>query len=355
MIDLTDIPQSPTQPVNPRSIVSIGAGGIVNDAHYPAYRLADYTIAGVYDLDTDRARELADRFDIPVVYDSMDQATSHSINSVLFDVAVPASALVDVLPDLPDGAAVLIQKPLGEELSSARQIKHICQRKQFTAAVNFQLRYAPFVLAAKHLVDSGRIGKLHSMEFRVTVHTPWGLWPFLEGLPRLEILYHSIHYIDLIRHFLGEPQSIYAKTTRHPANPKLAATRTNIILDYGDDTTATIATNHGHDFGRRHQESYIRWEGTEGAIRAQMGVLLDYPKGESDNLEVSAGESGWSEVPLTGTWYPHAFIGTAAGVMRAANGEIEAAETDIQDAYRTMAVVESAYASSESGGVAIPE
>lgn len=350
-----DIPQFPSAPDNPRSIISIGAGGIVRDAHYPAYGHAGFNISGVYDLAADQAESLAEDFDVPTVLKTMREATDRPVDDVVYDVAVPASALMDVLPELPNGSAVLMQKPMGDDLKDARRIRDLCHQKQFTAAVNFQMRYAPFSIAAKHLIDTGVIGDLHSMEFRVTVHTPWHLWTFLEGLPRLEILYHSIHYLDLTRHFLGEPSSVYAKTTRHPSNPNLAATRTSLILDYGDDISANIITNHGHDFGRKHQESYIRWEGTDGAIRVQMGVLLDYPKGEPDRLEVCTGGSEWIEVPLTGTWFPHAFAGTMGSVMKAAAGEIEVAPTDVSDAFQTMAVVEAAYQSSQSGGTSIPQ
>ncbi len=347
--------QTPPMPAVPRPILSIGAGGIVRDAHYPAYQSADFPVAGIFDIDRNKAEQLAADFHVETIFTSLEEAVDRPTESVLYDVAVPASALHDVLTHIPDGSAVLMQKPMGENLEDARRILDLCLQKNLTTAVNFQLRFAPFVLAAQDLIGQGQIGDLHSLEVRVTVHTPWNLWTFLDQLPRIEILYHSIHYIDLVRHFLDEPSGVYAKTTRHPANPTLAATRTSIIMDYGDAVSANIVTNHGHAHGRKHQESYIRWEGTEGAIRAQMGVLLDYPVGEPDILEISADGEGWSEVPLTGTWFPHAFIGTAASVMRAAEREINEAPTSSNDAYKTMAVVEAAYLSSESGPTTIPD
>src|SRR5262249_24031933 len=132
----------------------------------------------------------------------------------IYDVAVPASAIPNVLDQIPDGSAVLIQKPLGEDLAQAKAIADQCKRKNFTAAVNFQLRYAPYILAARDLIDSGAIGELHDMEVRVTVYMPWHLWTFLEKAPRVEILYHSVHYVDLIRSFLGEPKRVHALTIK---------------------------------------------------------------------------------------------------------------------------------------------
>ena len=253
---------------------------------------------------------------------------------------------------------MLLQKPFGTDLAHARTLRALCRRKRLRAAVNFQLRFAPCIAAARPLIESGAIGMVHDLEVRVTVYTPWHLWTFLEGQPRVEILYHSIHYVDLIRSFLGDPRGVYAKTVKHPANPKLAATRTHLMLDYGDTTRASIATNHGHRYGRKHQESCVTWEGTRGALRAKLGVLLDYPRGEDDALEIcrldEQGNAGpWEAVPFEGNWFPHGFLGVMASMMRFATGETTELPTRVDDAFRTMAVVEAAYASSARGATPI--
>lgn len=359
-----DLPR-PLAALLPRStspIVLIGAGGIVRDAHLPAYRLAGFPVAAVHDLDLGRARRLAADFGIPSVHPGLADAVRGAPAGAVYDVAVPAAALPAVLGALPDGAPVLIQKPFGENLAQARDLLALCRRKSLRAAVNFQLRYAPAVLAARELVAAGAIGELHDMEVRVTVHMPWHLWTFLEKSPRVEILYHSIHYLDLIRSFAGEPEGIYAKTVASPRAPRLHSTRTAIILDYGQRLRATITANHGHDFGLRHQESYIKWEGTRGVIKTQLGLLMDYPRGVRDYLEVCSLDPSadptaalrWREEPLGGSWFPHAFIGTMAEVMRHAAGEAGEPPTRVEDAARTMALVEAAYASSARGATPIP-
>lgn len=351
--------QRPDLPRAPRPIVVLGAGGIVHDAHLPAYRLAGFPVAGLYDRVEERARKLAAEFGVPRVYATLAEAVAAAPADAVFDVAVPAAAQPELLAALPDGAAVLVQKPLGEDLAQARALLDLCRRKRLRAATNFQLRYAPSIIAARDLLAAGVIGELHDLEVRVTVYMPWQLWTFLEGLPRVEILYHSVHYVDLIRSFLGEPRGVYCKTLRHPLTQKLASTRTTMALDYGDLLRATITTNHGHVFGPRHQESYVKWEGTRGAIKARLGLLLDYPKGEPDTLEVCTldrdGRPGpWEAIPIEGSWYPHAFIGTMASVMRCAAGETDTIPTAVEDAARTMAVVEAAYASSAAGATPIP-
>lgn len=351
--------QSPALPQSPRPIVLIGAGGIVRDAHLPAYAKAGFDVAGVYDLSSARAEALARDFGIPRVYRSLEEAVSAKPANAVLDIAVPGSAISAVLRGLPRGSYALIQKPLGETLEEAQAIRDLCQAQGITAAVNFQLRYAPYIIAARDLIERGTIGHIHDMEVRVTVETPWRLWTFLEGIPRLEILYHSIHYLDLMRSFLGEPQGVYARSVRYPGLDKLAGTRTGILLDYGDLLRATVTTNHHHIWGPRHQESYVKWEGTHGAIKATLGSLIDYPNGIPDSFEYIMIEEGrpgeWQSIRVEGSWFPDAFIGTMSSLQRYAEGSTSELATSVEDAYRTMALVEAAYRSSESGMTVIPE
>jgi predicted dehydrogenase len=353
-----EIRQMPDMPHKARPIICIGAGGIVKDAHLPAYAKAGFDVAGIYDLDRTKAETLAETFSIHRVFGSLGEAASHAPKEVVFDVAVPANAILSILSELPDGAGVLIQKPLGDNLEQAKEICALCHRKQLTAAVNFQMRYAPYVLAARSLIEQGAIGELHDLDIRITVYTPWHLWTFLETLPRVEILYHSVHYLDLMRSFLGEPRGIYAKTVKHPKMTALASTRSNLILDYGDMVRANISTNHGHEFGLNHQESYVKWEGTKGAIKATIGLLMNYPDGEPDAFEYCLLEEGqepkWESLPVQGSWFPDAFIGSMASLMRYLEGSSTTLSTVVDDAYQTMALVEAAYRSSDAGGVTVP-
>ena len=173
---------------------------------------------------------------------------------------------------------------MGETLEEATAIRDHCRQRGLVAAVNFQLRYSPNNLAAVALERAGLLGELHDMEVQVRTYTPWKLWTFLATAPRLEILYHSIHYLDLIRSWFGNPLGVYAKTVRNPQTAALAATKSSIILDYGEWKRVFVVTNHGHDLPRETHRSFVQWEGTGGAIRMDMGVNLDYPKGVPDTL-----------------------------------------------------------------------
>src|SRR3981081_3464983 len=111
-----------------------------------------------------------------------------------------------------------MQKPMGETLEEALIIRDLCRAKHFIAAVNFSLRYSPNNLAVAALANCGLLGEIHDIEIQTRTYTPWHLWTFLASAPRLEILYHSIHYFDLIRSWLRHPQAYYACTVTNPQN-----------------------------------------------------------------------------------------------------------------------------------------
>ncbi len=346
---------NPQLPTEKRPIYIIGAGGIVNDAHLPAYKIAGFNVRGIFDIVPAKAKATGDKFGIPDTFSTLEEMIARLPANAVLDVAVPGSETIPILKKLPAGSSVLLQKPMGENYKEAGEILALVRKKKLLAAINFQLRYAPYILAAKDLINKGLIGELNDIEINVNVYTPWHLWSFLFTSPRVEILYHSIHYIDLIRNLLGDPKSIYAKTTKHPSMADLASVRSNIIIDYGDMIRANILTNHCHNYGTPKQQSYIKIEGSKGAIKINFGALIDYPRGAADSFEYVVlddnKEPAWQEMKIEGSWFPHAFIGSMSQLMLAAEGAIDRPDNSAEDCIHTMACVEAAYRSSEEGGV----
>jgi predicted dehydrogenase len=337
------------RPTKPRPIVIIGAGGIVSDAHLPAYRRAGFTVAGLYDQDRSRAETLAARWSLPV-FTSIEAAAA--VDDAVFDLAIPPAAHLDVLTALPVDATVLLQKPMGRDLLEAA-ILATARGRRLTAAVNFQLRFAPMMLAVADAVSRGWLGRLVELDVHINTLTPWHLFPFLQGMPRVEIAVHSIHYLDLIRSFLGEPQRVMARSLGHPATD-LAQTRTSAILDFGPDLRCTLSINHHHDFGPKFQDATIRFEGTEGAAVVKLGALLNYPTGLPDEVWITRRGQDWQPVPLHGTWFPDAFIGTMSNLQRFAAGEDERLVTSVADAWASMALVEACFRSNAGPATPVP-
>jgi predicted dehydrogenase len=341
-------------PETKRPIMIVGAGGIVRAAHLPGYCKAGFELAGITDLDMDKAQHLAEEFGVKCIFSNVEEAVSVLPDNTIYDLATTPDQFLKVLPLLPDGSAVLLQKPLGTSREETLAILELCKKKRLVAAVNFQLRFAPAMVAARYLIDEGFLGQIYDVEMRLTTHTPWEIFPLSERADRLEILYHSIHYIDLIRSFLGDPASLSAKTYGHPLKP-FESTRSTILFDYGHMLRAVINTNHDHDFGNRHQESYFKLEGTKGAVKIGLGVLLNYPNGVPDTFEyylcTEDKKGEWRAPTIDGTWFPDAFTGSMASMIGYLDGTLPSLPTGIDDALRTMHWVECAYKSSSVGGV----
>ena len=339
--------QSPSSPAQRFPVVMIGAGGIVRNAHLPAYQMCEFEVVGIFDTNPTLAEQLASQFNIPFVANTLEELLAKAPKDAIFDLATPPKTYADILKKIPHGAYVLIQKPIGETLYDAEEVVRICEDKQLKAAANHQLRWAPYTLALKSLVASGALGDLVDLEFNVNVHTPWADWPFLEKSPRMEIVYHSIHYIDLIRELFGRPSGVWARSIKHIDAPKLDSCRSFIYFEYGEWRRATISTYHAHKAGPKYEASYLKLEGTKGVARIQMGLNLNYPQGGPDKLEYwLEGFDDWVEIALEGGWFPHAFRGPMSAMMDWQAGGPEPS-TEIHDALKTMQLVEDAYRASD--------
>ncbi len=340
-----DLKQSWPAPSAPKPIVIIGAGGIIRDAHLPAYRKAGLPVAGAFDTDAERARALVADWDLPAAFATLDEAVGVHGTGAVYDIATPPHVITDILPHLPDGAAVLIQKPMGADQDQARAVRQICRDKGLKAAVNFQLRFSPMMMAVADAVRRGLLGDLLEIEVHLNIFTPWHLFPFLIPMERVEIAVHSIHYLDTIRAIAGNPHGVFARSMGDPRAAEFAQTRTTVVLDYGDALRGLMTINHNHPHGRKFQSAWFRFEGTEGAMMVKLGVCYDYPNGEADELWFCRKGGEWEQVPLEGAWFIDAFMGTMRNVQRFDAGEDDTLYAGVEDAYQTMALVEACFAS----------
>ncbi len=341
-------------PARPRPIAIIGAGAIVRDAHLPAYRKAGFEVVAIHDRDLGKARELAGQYGIAQVCESI--AELAALPGVVFDLALVPEAALMALEQLPEGATVLIQKPLGRSLAETRQIVELCHRRHFTAAVNFQLRFTPMMLAVRDALMRGLLGELLDVEVRLACRTPWQLWPFMSDLEHVEVPMHSIHYLDFIRSLLGEPRSVMSRSVPHPAFPALRDARTSTILDFEAPIRCCLSLNHTYQFGPEGECATFRIEGTRGAVEVSLGLLLNYPNGEPETLRLATLDAAaapafrWIDIPLEGRWFPDGFVGTMSNLQRFAAGEDAVLHTAVDDALHTMELVDACARSNEQGG-----
>ena len=109
-LKIKNFSQTWPKPSKNNPIVIIGTGGIVKDAHLPAYKKAGFEVIGLYDVDKQKAVELAKDFNIKKVYESLDEAFENS--NCIFDLALPPAILLEVVEKLPENIFAKYQKPL---------------------------------------------------------------------------------------------------------------------------------------------------------------------------------------------------------------------------------------------------
>jgi len=203
------------------------------------------------------------------------------------------------------------------------------------------------VAAAKAMTDLGWIGEPFEISWDFHVYTPWEAWPWVAKLPRLDINQFTIHPMDSVRYFLGNPNYIFGTQAREPGQPEEGETRTISVLEYPGEARAFLRSFHKNRTGDPRAE--FRVDGTEGSIRATIGLMYNYPVGRADTLELNSRvlpTDGWLHYPVTSRWIPTAFIGPMASLLEAiATGGTPL--TNGRDNLDTLRVVHALYRSGE--------
>jgi predicted dehydrogenase len=332
-----------------RPIGIVGSGAVLDVAHLPVYRSAGIAVPAIWARNPGRAERLAKAHGIDRVHATLDDLLGDPEVAVV-DIAVVPEAQVEIaLRALDAGKDVMCQKPFALDSRDAERIVRRAAELGRHVAVQQQMRFEEGILAARAMVREGWIGEVTSITFEINIATDFASWGWLGEVPRLEIYFHSIHYIDTIRSFLGEPESVFGTQWRRPGQKPVGETRTASLLLYPGDVRAVVLSN--HENVAADNEARFRIDGSEGSIRGTVGLLYNYPHGRTDTLEVWSGvlpTDGWLPYPVTGRWIPDAFLGPVGSLLRAI-AEGGEAETSARDNLQTLRVVEAPYASGETG------
>ena len=330
-------------------VAIVGAGGIVDGAHLPAYKKAGLDIVGITDVDLAKAKDVATRHGIKKVYASLDEMLAET-EATVFDIAVPADTQPQLFEKIARaGKNILAQKPMATTVEAGLSMANLVDEFNIIAGVNQQLRFEEGVAAAHKMVELGWIGEVNNFSITVNLITPWELWPWAKDLERLEIMLHSIHYHDLIRWFLGDPKTVFCVAGRTNGQYPKGETRTISTYKYEGGVSALVHANHVNRGGDNSAE--YRIDGDKGSIRGTLGLLYDYPNGRVDTLEVNSQvvpTDGWMPYPVTTRWFPDAFIGTMGSVMSAiATGST--VRSSVRDNVNTLKLVQALYRSMDTG------
>lgn len=343
-----DLDYKPKLPKNKSlGIGMVGAGEIVQEAHLPAYQMAGFRVVGITNRTVSKAEEAANKFGIPKVYDSIEKLIQDPEIDII-DIAVTADLQPEVVKLAAQaGKHVLCQKPLGDSYASAKSIVDMCDAAGIKGAINQQMRWAPGIRASHSIIGRGWLGELTQASVQVNVLTDFANWPFLKSIDTLEVMYHSIHYMDSIRFLYGTPEYIYADGAKYPGQTCKGETRTLIHMKFPGEKRGLIHDNHNNWANQEDWYATYRFEGTKGIIKGTNGALYNYPVGREDTLSFLSKEINpnyWFSPQLEGKWFPHAFMGTMGELMKAIEENREP-ENSVRDNLKTIQMVFAAYRS----------
>jgi predicted dehydrogenase len=340
-----------TVPVPARKTIGVvGAGAITQVAHLPAYRKAGLTVAGICDLDGARAEKVRQEFDLPRTY-TLDELLADPAVEIVDVAVVPEAQPAIVRQALAAGKHVLAQKPLAVNSELGAELVKAAQAAGRSLVVNHQMRYGEGMAAARAMAEAGWIGEVTAVVVDVDIDTDFTAWDWLVTSPRLDLMYHSIHYFDTVRALMGDPSTVYCAGGRRPGQAVAGETRTFTTLTFDGGRRGLVKVNHENHTG--DQSATFRIDGSHGSIRGTIGLLYDYPHGRPDTVEVNSQvlpTDGWLPYPVTTRWIPDAFAGPMRALMLEVAGEAPA-PTTAADGLRTLQLVEACYASLESGEV----
>ena len=327
----------------------IGAGFIMADCHLVAYRAAGLNPVAIASRRQENAKQVAERHSIDSVFETYQQLLQDSRIKVV-DIAVPPDCLIGVVRDVvahQHVRGILAQKPLGVGLAEAQEIVALCRAAGITLCVNQNMRYDQSVRACRRLLERGDLGEpvLATLDMRAIPH--WMPWQERQGWMTCRIM--SIHHLDAMRFWFGNPTRVYASFRTDPRTSFPHRDGIGLyILEYDSGLRCMICddvwTGPAREGAAAEIGIHYRVEGTEGLAIGEIG-WPSYPDRTPSTLDYTNISTGrWLRPRWDEVWFPDAFLGPMAELLVALEKGVEPAMSG-DDNLKTMALVDACYES----------
>ena len=190
----------------------IGCGKIAQVRHLPEYAANPHVeLAGYYDLNTQRAQEMAAQYGGKVYESYFDLLNDPSIDAVSICVENRSHAEITTYA-LYAGKHVLCEKPMAVTLAECESMVAAAERNGKHLMIGHNMRFDPVHRKAKELLDGGIIGDI--ITFRTTMGNAgpenWSMeagstWFFDKQKAAMGALSDlGIHKVDLLQYLTGQ-------------------------------------------------------------------------------------------------------------------------------------------------------
>ncbi len=216
--------------------VAVIGTGFWGRNHARNFREIDETeLLAVCDINPERAKAVAEQFDVDAYTDSRKLLKRRDIEAVAICTWSTKLAF-EALRALKAGKHVLLEKPMARTTREARRILELARTKERILMVGFLMRFIPGVQRIREAVKKQEIGSIVCATARRVSQ-----WP--ERIGDVGVIKDlAIHDIDIMRNLFAEdPVAVYAKagSLKHRKFEDYA----QIMLAFNEGKTAFIEAN----------------------------------------------------------------------------------------------------------------
>ncbi|MCM8772166.1 MAG: Gfo/Idh/MocA family oxidoreductase [Candidatus Omnitrophica bacterium] len=195
----------------------VGAGGIA-DYHISGYLKSGVNVVAISDIDTQRAKVKAEKFNIKNVYSSYKEMLEKEKDLDIVSVCVPNKYHAEIsIECLKNGINVFCEKPPALNAKETEEMVKTAKEAKKTLMFDFNNRARPEAQALMKYIKNGEVGRINSAQalwIRRCGIPGFGGWFTQKALSGGGPVIDLLHMIDLALYFMEfpEPDYVLAKT-----------------------------------------------------------------------------------------------------------------------------------------------
>ncbi|MDE3174601.1 MAG: Gfo/Idh/MocA family oxidoreductase [Pseudomonadota bacterium] len=304
------------------------------------------SITAICDRDPARLALVGDQFGVERRYADVEEMLARETLDFV-DIATTAPshrALVELAAR--HGVAVICQKPFALSLEDARTMIAACEGAGAPLMVHENFRWQSAIRSVAEVIARGEIGE--PFWGRVSFRSAYDVFsgqPYLAKGERFIIEDLGIHILDIARYLFGDVATVTARTRR--VNPAIRGEDVaTMLLDHENGVTSIVDCSYATRLeAEPFPETLIEVDGAQGSVRLLQGY----------ELAVTGNAGAWrrSVAPPLLPWASRPWHNIQESVQAIQRHWIDCLregrepETSGRDNFKTLALVEAAYASAK--------
>lgn len=327
--------------------VGVIGSGFWAEFQIGAWREIGIEVAGIASLDIHRRDLLADRFSIPLRFDTAEELVASSEIEVVDVISSVSTHAEHVRLSILHKKTVICQKPLTEQFLEAEELVQEAQDAGIRLLVHENWRYQEPFLKVQSLLETQTIGKVHRARLQMTSGFPvLQNQPDLGKMDRFILSDLGIHVLDTARSLFGEASSVFCLTTK--TQEIRGENVASVLLEMEECPIVSVELGYAATWSEDHfPETYALIEGSLGSIEIR--------KNHRILITTEDGIEEMDATPQVYLWVDPRYALVQSSMVPCLNSIVGALQTGLDHSLdgasnlRSIQLVEACYSSAESG------